>query len=121
MVSTTRIPDPNRKELRIFGLTMAGAIGGFFGLLVPWLFDRVWPVWPWFVATPFLLLGCHCSRLAAAGIQSLDANWNAYWAHDNAGYSWLVFLPGYYANRSGTAYNQQERNVSPYRPLSRDV
>lgn len=58
MVSTTRIPDPNRKELRNFGLTMAGAIGGVFGLLVPWLFDRVWPVWPWFVATPFLLLGC---------------------------------------------------------------
>ena len=57
MVSKTKISHPNRNELRNFGLTMAGAIGGVFGLLVPWLFDRGWPVWPWIVATPFLFLG----------------------------------------------------------------
>ena len=57
MTSNFQIPDPNKKELRNFGLTMAVAIGGVFGLLLPWLFDRVWPVWPWIVAAPFLLLG----------------------------------------------------------------
>jgi len=57
MATNSKIPNPNTKELRNFGLTMAVAIGGLFGLLLPWLFDRPWPVWPWIVSAPFLLLG----------------------------------------------------------------
>lgn len=36
---------------------MAGAIGVLFGLILPWLFDGAWPIWPWLIASLFLLLG----------------------------------------------------------------
>ena len=71
MTSNTKIPDPNRKELRNFGLTMAAAIGGLFGLLLPWLLDRAWPLWPWIVAAPFLLLGI----IAPDGLRSAFRIW----------------------------------------------
>ncbi|MCE2492409.1 MAG: sxtJ [Alphaproteobacteria bacterium] len=71
MTSNTKIPDSNKKELRNFGLTMAAAIGGLFGLLLPWLFDRAWPVWPWIVAAPFLLLGI----IAPGGLRSAFRIW----------------------------------------------
>lgn len=51
------IPDPDKKDLRAFGFVMAGAIGGLFGLTLPWLFDGAWPIWPWPIALLFLLLG----------------------------------------------------------------
>jgi hypothetical protein len=54
---TINIPEPDRKELRAFGLVMAGAIGGLFGLILPRLFNGAWPIWPWSIASLFLLLG----------------------------------------------------------------
>lgn len=48
---------PDRKELREFALTMSAAIGGLFGLVIPWLLDRAWPLWPWPLALAFLALG----------------------------------------------------------------
>lgn len=47
------IPELDRKGLREFGFTMAGAVAVLFGLLLPWWFDRSWPVWPWGVAAVF--------------------------------------------------------------------
>ena len=44
------IPELDAKGLREFGFTMAAAIVVIFGLLLPWWFDRSWPVWPWGVA-----------------------------------------------------------------------
>ena len=44
------IPELDRRGLRDFGLLMAAIIGILFGLLLPWLFDRGWPMWPWMVA-----------------------------------------------------------------------
>lgn len=49
--------NPDKKILREFGFVMAGAIAGIFGLLLPWLFDRDWPAWPWPPAALFLVAG----------------------------------------------------------------
>jgi len=54
---TIDIPEPNRKGLRAFGFVMAGAIGGLFGLILPWVFDWAWRIWPWAIASLFLILG----------------------------------------------------------------
>jgi F0F1-type ATP synthase assembly protein I len=40
----------NKQELRKFGLTTGAIVAVLFGLLLPWLFDHVWPTWPWVVA-----------------------------------------------------------------------
>ena len=41
---------PSIRDLRAFGLVMAAAVALVFGALLPWLFARPWPVWPWVVA-----------------------------------------------------------------------
>jgi len=40
----------NKQELRNFGLTTGAIVAILFGLLLPWLFNRAWPVWPWVAA-----------------------------------------------------------------------
>jgi len=47
--------DIGRSELRNFGLIMAAVICCLFGLLLPWLFDRNIPGWPWVMATLFVM------------------------------------------------------------------
>ncbi len=42
-----------RQELRHFGLIMAVALILFFGLLIPWIWDLNWPLWPWIAAAVF--------------------------------------------------------------------
>ncbi len=32
------------QHLRSFGLTTAGIVAGLFGLLLPWLLSRAWPI-----------------------------------------------------------------------------
>lgn len=54
---TIDIPEPDRKGLRAFGFVMAGAIGGLFGLILPWLLDWTWRIWPWPIASLLLILG----------------------------------------------------------------
>ena len=44
------IVTPDRRELRNFGLTTGGIVAGLFGLLLPWLLSRPFPLWPWVVA-----------------------------------------------------------------------
>lgn len=43
------IPELNRKGLREFGCIFGGMIALLFGLLLPWLFERPIPRWPWLV------------------------------------------------------------------------
>ena len=44
-------PDPPAEgKLRKFGLVFASGMRMIFGLLLPWLFDRPWPLWPWIAA-----------------------------------------------------------------------
>ena len=45
----------DKKELRSFGLIMAGMIALFFGLIIPWLWSIVLPLWPWVVSSIFLI------------------------------------------------------------------
>jgi len=39
----------DRNVLREFGLVTGGITGGLFGLLLPWLFSRPYPLWPWVI------------------------------------------------------------------------
>jgi len=41
------LPDPDRAGLRSFGLQFAALVASIFGLLLPWLLDFRFPVWPW--------------------------------------------------------------------------
>ncbi len=45
-VKTTNI---SAKELREFGLLFGGIFAGLFGLLLPWLTGKSFPLWPWWV------------------------------------------------------------------------
>ena len=51
------LPEIGRKGLRDFALTMGGIIAGLFGLVLPWLFDAPFPIWPWIVAGIFWVWG----------------------------------------------------------------
>lgn len=42
-------------ELRKFGLVTAGMVILFFELLIPWIWDLAWPIWPLVVATVLVL------------------------------------------------------------------
>jgi hypothetical protein len=53
MGTTTVNTNPDKQELRKFGLVFATAMVLIFGLFFPWLLERPWPVWPWIVAAVF--------------------------------------------------------------------
>lgn len=38
-----------KKELRDFGLIFGIFTAGLFGAFFPWVFERAYPVWPWYV------------------------------------------------------------------------
>ena len=40
----------DKKSLREFGLITGGILVGIFGLLLPWLLEHEFPVWPWIIA-----------------------------------------------------------------------
>ena len=48
--SRHEIPELDDKGLREFGLVTGGIVVALFGLLIPWLFDFNFPLWPWIVA-----------------------------------------------------------------------
>ena len=48
---------PNKKELRQFSQIMAIMLVVLFGLILPWLFGKAWPLWPWILAALFFVLG----------------------------------------------------------------
>jgi len=47
------IVELDAKGLRQFGLMMAGFIAGVFGLVLPWLWGKTFPLWPWGVGAVF--------------------------------------------------------------------
>jgi hypothetical protein len=49
MHDTHLIPELDRKGLREFGLVTGGILVALFGLLLPWLLGRAFPLWPWIV------------------------------------------------------------------------
>lgn len=47
MIETIEARSP--KQLRDFALITGGLIAAIFGLLLPWIWDYSWPVWPWLI------------------------------------------------------------------------
>lgn len=47
MASSKSIPELDRKGLRQFGIVTGAIIAGLFGLLLPWLLDLEFRLWPW--------------------------------------------------------------------------
>ncbi len=45
----------DKSTLRSFGLIFAGIVLVLFGLFLPWLLSRDWPLWPWYVSGVVLL------------------------------------------------------------------
>jgi hypothetical protein len=56
MSTQDAIPQLDAKALREFGLVTGAIVVALFGLLLPWLFDQGWPIWPWAVAAPLVML-----------------------------------------------------------------
>jgi hypothetical protein len=54
MATTTVNTNPDKQELRKFGLIFAGMFILIFGLLLPWIWDKPSPTWPWIVAAVFI-------------------------------------------------------------------
>jgi hypothetical protein len=56
MATHPSIPQLGPKELREFGLSTGVIVIALFGVLLPWLFNRGWPLWPWLIAITLGLL-----------------------------------------------------------------
>ena len=46
---TIEIPELDKSGLRQFGLTTGAIVAGLFGIVIPYLFDVPWPLWPWLI------------------------------------------------------------------------
>ena len=62
---------PSRRELRTFGLGLGGMVAGMFGLLLPWVFGRGLPAWPWQVGG----LLCLWALVWPAGLAPVYRTW----------------------------------------------
>ena len=51
------IPELDRKGLRNFAWMFGAVVASLFGLLLPWLLDRGWPLAPWVIAIVFFIWG----------------------------------------------------------------
>ncbi len=49
------IPELDRQGLRRFGLTTGGIVALLFGLVLPWIFSRSLPHWPWIISAIFVI------------------------------------------------------------------
>lgn len=48
-IFNVQIENPGTQELRKFGLVTGAIVAVLFGLLLPWIFNYSWPLWPWVV------------------------------------------------------------------------
>jgi O-antigen/teichoic acid export membrane protein len=51
------IPELDAKGLREFALVTGSILAVLFGILLPWLFDLAFPLWPWIVALVLVAWG----------------------------------------------------------------
>ena len=49
--------NPDKNELRKFGFIFATGLVLIFGLLLPWIWDKPWPQWPFIAAAVFTVVG----------------------------------------------------------------
>ena len=50
------IPELDKAGLRHFGFTTGAIVVVIFGLILPWLLNHSWPIWPWIIAAPLWVL-----------------------------------------------------------------
>jgi len=67
----TDIPILDSAGLRKFALTTGGMIALLFGIILPWLFDRGYPYWPWAVLAVFTIFGL----FAPSSLQPVYKGW----------------------------------------------
>ena len=58
-------------EMRKFGFTMGAVIVTLFGLLLPWLLEHDYPLWPWITAGVFWL----AAAAAPASLVPVHSAW----------------------------------------------
>ena len=51
----THIPAPARSDLRSFGIIFGSIVAVLFGLLLPYVFNHTFPVWPWYFLGAFII------------------------------------------------------------------
>lgn len=73
---------PAKRELRIFGFTLGLMAALVFGLVLPWLTERPWPLWPWAFAG--LMIGW--ALVHPASLRWLHGPWMKF----AEGLQWLV-------------------------------
>ncbi|MBK1723206.1 SxtJ family membrane protein [Thiocystis violacea] len=56
------IPELDARGLRRFALTTGAIVAALFGLILPWLFDLRFPIWPWPLAAVLMLWGLAAPR-----------------------------------------------------------
>ncbi|EGV28042.1 hypothetical protein ThidrDRAFT_4138 [Thiorhodococcus drewsii AZ1] len=56
------IPELDAHGLRRFALTTGAIVVALFGLILPWLFDLRFPIWPWPLAAVLMLWGLAAPR-----------------------------------------------------------
>ena len=49
-------PKLDKKGLRNFGFTTGAIVAVLFGFLLPWIFDKSIPLWPWWIVMPLWIL-----------------------------------------------------------------
>ena len=106
------IPELDRSGLRQFGFTTGAIMVAIFGLLLPWLLDRGWPIWPWIVASPLWAAGCDLSSVVAAHLSWLDAFWSSREPGHDAAYSGHRILPCDYPDLVSTTAGSKRSNAT---------
>ena len=61
--STGVVVQPDKRQLRIFGLMFSGIVAIIFGIALPLLLDRPSPVWPWIMTVVMVLFVLVAPRL----------------------------------------------------------
>jgi len=54
-LDASEIPDLDGPGLRRFGLTTGAIVAAIFGILLPYIFEHEWPLWPWILAAVLAL------------------------------------------------------------------
>ena len=57
LTNNTQTVEQTEPDLRKFALSVGPAFIVVFGLLLPWVFNQPWPLWPWLLGGTLVLWG----------------------------------------------------------------
>ncbi len=125
MAEPHAIPELDRRGLRTFGFASGSLVAGLFGVVFPWLLERAFPLWPWFVLA---VLGI-CAALAPGSLRPVYQGWMRFGLLLNKVTTPLVlgvifillFVPVGWVmrlRRYDPLRRRLDRNVSSYRVVS---